>query len=129
MSKKIYIFSTLAADVSYTGYAENKNDAPARVAVSVVVKGGAGVANRRTLETPRGVVTEVTQEQAEFLSAHPVFKKHLQNGFVQVSELNATGDEAAADLNGRDPSAPLVEQDFTEQEAQPQGAKKPSKRK
>lgn len=129
MSKKLYIFSTLAADVSYTGYSETKGDALPKVAMSVVVKGGAGVANRRTLETPRGVVTSVTEEEAKFLSAHPVFNKHLKNGFVQISESNASGDEAAADLTGRDASAPLVDEDFTEQDAQPKSTGKEPKRK
>lgn len=129
MSKKLYIFSTLAADVSYTGYSDAKGDALPKVQMSVVVKGGAGVANRRTIETPRGVVTSVTEEEAKFLSSHPVFAKHLKNGYVSISEKSADGDEAAADMTGRDASAPLVDEDFTEQDAQPKSTGKEAKRK
>lgn len=123
MSKKIYIFSTLSAAVSYTGYAEPKGDNLPQVQMSVVINGGAGVANKRTLETPRGVVTEVTEEEAKFLAAQPVFALHVQNGFIQVSEAKADGDDAAADMTGRDESAPLVDEDFSETDAQPQGNK------
>lgn len=123
MSKKIYVFSTLAAAVSYTGYAEPKGDNLPQVAMSVVVNGGAGVANKRTLQTPRGVVTEVTEEEAKFLAGHSVFQIHLKNGFVQISDKNADGDEAAADMTGRDESAPLVDEDFSDNDAQPQGNK------
>lgn len=127
--KKIYIFSTLAADTSYTGYHPGREGDAPRVAKSVLIKGGAGVANRRTLETPRGVVTEVTEAEAEFLASNTVFVKHVKNGFIQVSHKNASGDEAAADMKGRDPSAPVVEQDFTEADANPEGAEKKAKRK
>lgn len=129
MSKKLYIFSTLAADVSYTGYSETKGDALPKVQMSVVVKGGAGVANRRTIETPRGVVTIVTDEEAKFLAGNPVFVKHMKNGFVQISESNADGDEAAADMTGRDASAPLVDEDLTEQDPQTKTTGKEAKRK
>lgn len=129
MSKQIFIFSTLAADVSYTGYAEPKGDNLPQVQMAVVVKGGAGVANRRTLDTPRGLVTSVTEDEAKFLRAHPVFIEHEKNGHVQVSKENATGDDAAADMAGRDNSAPLVDEDFNDADAQPQGSEKVSKRK
>lgn len=123
MSKKHYVFSTLAADVSYTGYAKQENDNVPQVQMAVVVKGGAGVANKRTLITPRGVVTEVTEEEAIFLAGHPVFQIHLKNGFVQISDAKADGDDAAADMTGRDESAPLVDEDFSDNDAQPQGNK------
>lgn len=123
MSKKHYVFSTLAAAVSYTGYAAPLGDSLPQVAMSVVVNGGAGVANKRTLDTPRGVVTEVTEEEAKFLAGHPVFQIHLKNGYVQISDAKADGDEAAADLTGRDESAPLVDEDFSDNDAQPQGNK------
>lgn len=123
MSKKHYVFSTLAAAVSYTGYAKQENDNVPQVQMAVVVNGGTGVANKRTLITPRGVVTEVTEDEAKFLAAHPVFQIHLKNGFVQISDKNADGDEAAADMTGRDESAPLVDEDFSDTDAQPQGNK------
>lgn len=109
MSKKLYIFSTLAASVAYTNYAAGGADLPVPMP-SVLVHGGAGVANERIV-TPRGVVTEVTEDQLQYLRENKVFQLHEKNGFVMVSEANTDPDKAAADMEGRDNSAPIVPQD------------------
>lgn len=61
--------------------------------------------------TPRGVVTEVTPEELAELRNNEVFKLHLSNGFLQISEAKTDVEKAAADMTGRDQSAPIVEQD------------------
>lgn len=109
MSKKLYVFSTLASDVAYTNHAQGGGDLPIDLP-PVVIKGGAGVANERIV-TPRGVATEVTEEQVEYLRANQVFQLHEKNGFVMVSESYADPDTVAADMTGRDNSAPVVPQD------------------
>ena len=109
MSKKLFVFSTLASDVAYTNHVSGGADLPVALP-SVLIKGGAGVANDRIV-TPRGVATEVTEEQVEYLRANEVFKLHERNGFVMVSESYADPDTVAADMTGRDHSAPLVPQD------------------
>ena len=109
MSKKLYVFSTLASDVAYTNHAQGGGDLPIDLP-PVVIKGGAGVANERIV-TPRGVATEVTEEQVEYLRANQVFQLHEKNGFVMVSESYADPDTVAADMTGRDNSAPIVPQD------------------
>lgn len=108
-AKMFYIFSTLASDVAYTNHAQGGGDMPIDLP-PVVVKGGAGVMNDRII-TPRGVATEVTEEQVEYLRANPVFKLHEKNGFVMVSDTYADPDTVAADMTGRDVSAPVVPQD------------------
>lgn len=107
---KLYVYSTLSSDVLYQNHAAGGADLPVVVA-EVLVKGGAGVANDRLI-TPRGVVTEITEEQAEALRANPVFAMHEKNGFVQIGEAKVDPDEAAADMTGRDQSAPLVPEDL-----------------
>lgn len=109
MSKKLFIFSTLASDVAYTNHEQGGGDLPVALP-SVVIKGGAGVANDRIV-TPRGVATEVTEAQVEYLRQNEIFKLHEKNGFVMVSESYADPDEVAADMTGRDNSAPIVPQD------------------
>lgn len=109
MSKKLFIFCTLASDVAYTNHEQGGGDLPVALP-SVVIKGGAGVANDRIV-TPRGVATTVTEEQVEYLRANPVFQLHEKNGFVMVSESYADPDTVAADMTGRDNSAPVVPQD------------------
>lgn len=110
MSKNIYIFSTLASDIAYTNHLPGGADMPIELP-PVVIKGGAGVMNARIV-TPRGVMTEVTEEQLEYLRANEVFKLHEKNGFVMVSTTATDPDKAAADMTGRDNSAPMVPQDL-----------------
>lgn len=107
---KLYVFSTLASDVTYTNHAPGGADLP-KVVAEVKIKGGAGVANDRFV-TPRGVVTTITEDEAEALRANPVFQLHEANGFVQISDKSGDADEVAADMTGRDNSAPLVSQDL-----------------
>lgn len=109
MSKMLYVFSTLASDVAYTNHKQGGADMPIALE-PVVIKGGAGVMNDR-LVTPRGVVTSVTEQQVEYLRENEIFKLHEANGFVMVSEEYTDGDKAAADMTGRDNSAPVVPQD------------------
>ena len=116
MSKKLYVFSTLASDVAYTNHAQGGGDLPIDLP-PVVIKGGAGIANERIV-TPRGVATEVTEEQVEYLRANQVFQLHEKNGFVMVSESYADPDTVAADMTGRDISAPIVPQDNIAADAQ-----------
>lgn len=116
MSKKLYVFSTLASDVAYTNHAQGGGDLPIDLP-PVVIKGGAGIANERIV-TPRGVATEVTEEQVEYLRANQVFQLHEKNGFVMVSETNGDPDKVAADMTGRDISAPVVPQDNLASDAQ-----------
>ena len=105
----LFIFSTLASDVAYTNHAQGGGDLPIELP-PVVIKGGAGVANDR-LVTPRGVATRVTEEQVEYLRQNEIFKLHEKNGFVMVSESAGDPDTVAADMTGRDNSAPIVPQD------------------
>lgn len=105
----MFIFSTLASDVAYTNHVQGGGDIPIELP-PVVVKGGAGVANDR-LVTPRGIATQVTEEQLEYLRQNKIFQLHEENGFVMVARNHTDPDVAAADMTGRDNSAPVVPQD------------------
>ena len=110
MSK--YIFSTLANDNLYAGYVKGGADLP-RLERQVLIKGGAGVAGRdQRMITPRGVVTEVTDSEYEFLKTNVVFKRHQDTGFIKIEDRAADPEQVAADMTGRDNSAPLVDADF-----------------
>lgn len=114
MSKKLFVFSTLASDVAYTNHAQGGADLPIDLP-PVLVKGGAGVMNDRIV-TPRGIVTEVTEEEVEYLRANQVFQLHEKNGFVMVSDSYGDPDSVAADMTGRDNSAPVVPQDLKDED-------------
>lgn len=109
MSKTLIVFSTLASSVAYTNHVQGGADLPIALP-SVVIEGGAGVANDRIV-TPRGVATRIDEEQLAYLRANEVFKLHEANGFVMVSDAAGDPDTVAADMTGRDNSAPLVPQD------------------
>lgn len=117
--KSHYVYSTLSSDVIYQNTVPGGADIP-RVVAEVLIKGGAGIANDRLI-TPRGVVTSVTEQQLEALRLNPVFQMHEKNGFIQVSDHSVNADTAAADMVGRDQSAPVVPQDLPV-DGQPMGS-------
>jgi len=123
MSKSFFVLSTLSAPVTYTGWSKPVGDQVPSAEISVTIAGKAGITDRRTLLTPRGSATPVTADERAMLEANEVFRTHVANGFVSVAE-NDPGDDdkIAADLNGRDPSAPLVPADFQGDAAKPADA-------
>lgn len=118
MSK--HIFSTLTCDQEYMN-AEHTPNGVAASAPSVFIKGGAGLANDRLI-TPLGIHTEVSDEDYEILLKNPVFKIHVDNGFIQVQDKKADAEKVAAGMQRRDKSAPLVPQDFAEDSQPKTGA-------
>lgn len=106
-----YVASTLAAPTEYTGWRTTGNDVPQREH-SVTVQGGAGVATKHFI-TPHGVITNVSDEDAEFLRAHTMFQFHEKGGYVQILDRKPEdADAVAADMQGNDPGAPLTEADY-----------------
>lgn len=110
-----YLYSTLGADVIYPVYVPGGADLPL-VEAEVLVKGGAGVINKR-LDTPEGIVTAISGEQLEALNTSPVFKQHVKNGFIIISNDKPDVEVVVADMNRTDPTRQLVEADFAEGEA------------
>jgi hypothetical protein len=111
MSKKMYVYSTLAASMNYTKHGKGGGDLPVEEG-NVFIAGGANIPDKY-MRTPEGaVVTPVTEEDVELLRANPVFVLHEKNGFVEISDKKVDGEKAAANMEGRDQSAPLVDQDF-----------------
>lgn len=108
----VYVYSSLSNDQAYTVYERAANGA-ALAEHTIHIKGKANVADRHTLVTPRGAVTAVTAEQAAVLGKCDMFKRHVDRGFITVSDRRADAtDVATADLAGRDKSAQAVPSDF-----------------
>lgn len=110
-----YVYSTLASPVSYNVFAKAGADMPV-IDKSIVIAGGAGVATKN-LVTPRGVMTKVSEEELTLLRQNTVFQLHEKNGFMNVEKKQADPEVVAADMTGRDNSAPLVPEDFEEEKA------------
>lgn len=121
-----YVYSTLAADVSYNHYVASeivkslipgvapKATQVPRIEKSVLIKGGAGVAPAgiRRLETPLGVSTPVTDDELELLEKNDVFQLHVKNGYITVRRKKVDAEIVVADgMESRDVSAPVTPED------------------
>lgn len=105
-----YVISTLTADTRYAAW--GKNAGKNSVLRTVLVRGGAGVANKLHV-IPKAVRTDVSKEEAEFLSTHPHFKKHQERGFVKLLTITkdpeSVGQSMTPDNGGRPRNAKDVE--------------------
>jgi hypothetical protein len=116
-----FVVSKMASDMEYVFYStiKEKNFVRNNIVKKIVIKGGAGVVNSRTLIAPdnRGVFTEITEEDAKLLETHPVFKRQNANGFVAIvsSEKSNIG---ATEMQIEDDSAQLTAEDFAEEAEQ-----------
>jgi len=104
------VISTLAADTRYTKWVTQAG--LNTVERSVLVKGGAGVAVRGGgKDTPRGMRTEISDEDAEFLSNHNQFKDHVKRGFVRIVNSAVDPEKSAQSMEKDAGSAPKTEAD------------------
>jgi hypothetical protein len=116
MSKN-YIYSTLTSSVRYALWKKGGQDLKVKDS-EVLIKGGANVADKNFV-TPQGVITIVTDEQLAALEENKVFRRHRARGFLTVvrDAKKAEVEEVVSDMVGRDPSAPLVPEDYDAENA------------
>lgn len=105
-----FITSKMAAPVTYAFYTQGANRINI-VTDEITINGGAGVINKRSLETPQGVVTELPDEKIDKLKSHPVFKIHLANGAVAILGTEKEAKKADKDLEV-DKSSQLTPEDY-----------------
>jgi len=84
----------------------------AEIKRKVLINGGHGVANSKTLVTPKGIVTKVTDDEMEFLLKNEAFQRHVKNGFLSYDKNKADPEKKAANMMKGDRSAPLTPNDF-----------------
>lgn len=118
-----YVYSTATCPISYVSYLGNASTDIGVIQkradgskMAVTINGGHGVATKH-LVTPRGVVTEVSDEEMDFLLQDRLFKKHMNAGFMSYDKKEVSPAKKAADMASKDGSAPLVPSDFEEGEA------------
>lgn len=107
-----YIYSTLTADNAYAIYENNPNADIPVIERKILIKGGANVADRKTLYTPKGVVTQVSDEDLALLEKDYSFQQHVKNGFIKVERHEAPVEKIVADMTPKDKSAPKTPNDF-----------------
>lgn len=107
-----YVYSTLTAGHMYTNWHAPNDTTMVRVIVGkpVFIRGGANLANVENARfAPKGVMTEVTDEQMEYLEQNSVFRKHKKDGLITTSsERMDAEDVAKGDMQAKDNSAPLT---------------------
>lgn len=124
MAKTIHVYSTLSAGVAYSRYRQDAAGGPNVIIGSILINGGAGIANKH-LVTPRGVHTAITEEELAILINDPIFKKHMEKGFITYSESEGKAETVAADMTTRDNSAPISPNDYIEGDGKAKPEEKP----
>ncbi len=109
MSK--YIVSTLTAPVKFIDWVDVSGGK--KIRKSVLVKGGAGIANGALGHpvTRKGVMTEVSDADAKFLSEHSHFKRQQEAGFVKIVNIARDPDTVAQSMSTDDGSRPRNSED------------------
>jgi len=115
MADHIYVYSTLSSDQLYTSYTHGPNGL-ALPDGEILIAGKANVMDKHFV-TKLGVATKITAEQLVELKKNELFNLHVKNGFIKYDKAETDAEVVAADMQGRDQSAPLVEQDFEPEEA------------
>jgi hypothetical protein len=109
-----YVYSTLTSDMKYTIYKDRSTDLPV-VERTIFINGGANLADKKNpLVTPKGFVTEISDEDYEALKTNAVFQLHVKNNFVVVEQRSIKLEKVISDLAPRDPSSPKIASDFSE---------------
>ncbi len=107
-----YVYSTLGQDMLYVNFVKGGNDFNLPVE-EVLIKGGANVINKRTLITPLGIRTEITDKQHEILKRNGVFQLHVKNGFIVVQDVKEKVEKVIQrEMQSKDDSAQMTHKDF-----------------
>lgn len=113
-----YVYSTMTCDVEFRLYKKNSSKDLSQVEkdskgkpIKVLIKGGNGVANK-VLYTPKGAVTEVTEEQLEMLKNDLTFQRREKRGFISYDKKEVKPEKKAKDMAEKDASAPITPEDF-----------------
>ena len=113
------ILSTLTAPQSVC--ITKKNDNGSLVIVKrIEIKGGANVADKHTMITAQGVVTELTDADFEALKNTGFYKRMEKRGYLRpVDSRDSAEDTKKAGMESKDSSAQLTEDDFPDEETKP----------
>lgn len=111
-----YVYSTCTASCDYVEYKPlppGAKDMPHNEVVRRVhIKGGHGVPNKH-LHTPRGVVTEVSDKDLEFLLNDPNFQRHMAAGHISYEKTKKVDPEKKVEtMTQKDGSALLTPEDL-----------------
>lgn len=114
----VFIISTMAADVSYTLYRRSGEGRELRHSAvkNILIRGGQGVLRKGDIYAPdNGIVTEIADDDYAVLKDNPVFKSHMDKGFIRVVDTDNKRTVAKVvenEMSPEDDSAQLTAADF-----------------
>ena len=112
-----FVYSTLSTNQIYVNYAPiGEREAAAATRIEqVLIKGGANIAmpafGNKT-HAVEGVLTEISDEQYDFLKHDASFQAHVRNGFITAIDSKEALEVVKADMEAKDESAQAVAEDF-----------------
>lgn len=108
------ILSTLSAPQKVC--LTKKSDNGATVIVKeITIKGGANVIDKRSLMTPQGIVTELTDEDFALLKQTRFYQRMEARGHIRPVETKEQAEDTKkAGMKKKDKGAQKTEKDFTE---------------
>jgi hypothetical protein len=104
-----YVYSTLTNSVIYTPGDKNSPLHANPMLARIHIRGGANIAHRTIsggLYTPKGVMTEVTDDQMDALKANQHFQNHVEKGFINFEKKKVKLEKGIANLEEADKSRP-----------------------
>jgi len=108
-----FVYSTSTNNTDYVEYGASPPGGRPPVIRRVTVNGRANVPDSaKTLYTPSSVGTEISQEDADWLSQHEAFERHVKAGFMILSKAKTAPAKVAAGMKAKDGSAPKTPADF-----------------
>lgn len=120
-----YIVSKASQDIEYCDWQKGRNGLNVKK-FSVVIKGGANVLDKKTMETTNGTVTEVTASELKFLEGNSAFKRHESRGWMKICKTKADADKKAKEVMKneegetiKDGTAQLTAEDFEKKGQKP----------
>lgn len=112
-----FVYSTAPADCKYVAYVTKKLDSvvePATVVKAVTIRGGYGIADKNTGYTAvLPIVTEVTTDEAAFLTSNESFKKHQELGYMKLTTNSVSTEKIVDGMEKIDNSMPLSDAELT----------------
>lgn len=111
MGKGKYVFSTLTATNEYPIYEYIEGRGLPNAVSSVLIYGGANLPSH-IFDTPKGVVTPITDEEFDQLNKSPGFQFHVDGGHLTVEDRPYEIESVVKDMESKDASAPIVPKDY-----------------
>lgn len=107
-----YIYSTLANDQLYTNYSKGTAGTPPAPTFKFLVKGGANVLGRLDIQTPRGLVTSIEDNELKKLEENASFQRHRKGGFIAVEKSMKKVESVVGGMTEKDKSAQTTKSDY-----------------